>query len=187
MAYRKISRNIKLAAIHLYECGLLEPRDILHVCALSSYGILKLWHETGDVVKPQDNNLRGHPRIIDHEDIKYLVQLIHQKPNYFLDELLCLLHTNQFISVHYSIIHQELERAGMSHKKLKKIAIERNEDLHAEFIACMAQYDPSNLSFIDEVSRGEHTLSCHYGRLKQGKCVEKESLCIRFCSEVLKG
>jgi hypothetical protein len=40
-----------------------------------------------------------------------------------LDELLHLLETNRFISVHYITIHRELERAGVSPKKLKCIAL----------------------------------------------------------------
>jgi hypothetical protein len=56
--------------------------------------------------------------------VEYLLRLIQQNPDFFLDELLYLLKTNHFISVHYTTIHQELERAGVSHKKLKQIALE---------------------------------------------------------------
>ncbi|KIK77411.1 hypothetical protein PAXRUDRAFT_28812, partial [Paxillus rubicundulus Ve08.2h10] len=80
---------------------------------------------------------------------------------------------------HYSVLHDKLERAGMSHKKLRKIAIERNEDFRADFIAHMAQYDPINLGFIDEVSKDECTLSCHYGRSKRGKHAEKKQVFVR--------
>ncbi|KAF8833128.1 hypothetical protein BDN67DRAFT_992894 [Paxillus ammoniavirescens] len=163
MVYRNISRDVKLAAIRLHEHDLLELPDILNVCGFlqrTFYCILKLWCET------------GRPRVFNHEDVDYLIQLIRQKPEYFLDELLRLLRTNHFISVHYSVLHDELERAGMNRKKLRKIAIERNEDLHAEFIARMAQYDPVNLGFIDEVSKNERTLSHHYGRIIAGTAVE---------------
>jgi DNA-binding LacI/PurR family transcriptional regulator len=38
------------------------------------------------------------------------------------------LDTNRFISVHYTTVHRELERAGtVSRKKLEKIAAEINE------------------------------------------------------------
>ncbi|KIK80407.1 hypothetical protein PAXRUDRAFT_56333, partial [Paxillus rubicundulus Ve08.2h10] len=52
MVYRKISHNVKLAAIRLHECNLLELPDILNVCNFlqcTFYHILKLWCETGDV------------------------------------------------------------------------------------------------------------------------------------------
>lgn len=182
MVFHPISRDVKLAAIRLHERGLLDVSDILSVCNFSRstfYRILKLLQETGDVVKPQDNSKRGRPRILDREDTDYLLQLVHQKPDYFLDELLSLLRTNRFISVHYSLIHRELERMGMSYKKLKKIATERNEGLRADFMARMAQYDPHHLGFIDETSKDERTLSRRYGRAKSGKRAQKKQVFVR--------
>jgi hypothetical protein len=41
----------------------------------------------------------------------------------------------------------------MSRKKLKRIAIERNEERRANFVARMAQYQPEELVFMDEVSK----------------------------------
>jgi len=90
---------------------------------------LKLFNETGEVSKPHSLSL-GRPRILNHEDINYLLQLIHHQPNWFLDELQELMEHNRFISVHFSTIHRELEHAGMSLKKLCKIAQERDEDVH---------------------------------------------------------
>ncbi|KAI6112571.1 hypothetical protein F5141DRAFT_1003391 [Pisolithus sp. B1] len=123
MVFCAISHDVKLAAICLYERGLVDFLDILEVCDMSShtfYRILKLWRETGDVVKLLDKNKQGWPCLLNHEDIKYLVQLICQKPDYFLNELLHLLQTNHFISIHFSVIHQELECAGMSRKKTQE-------------------------------------------------------------------
>jgi hypothetical protein len=44
-----------------------------------------------------------------------------------------------------------------------RIAKERNEVLRADFIACMAQYDPEELGFLDETSKDERTLIRRYG------------------------
>ncbi|KIK19398.1 hypothetical protein PISMIDRAFT_107571, partial [Pisolithus microcarpus 441] len=108
------------------------------------------------------------PRLLNCEDTEYLLQLIRQKPDYFLNELLHLLQTNCFISIHFSVIHNELEHAGMSRKKLKSVAIERNDELQAKFVAWMAQYDPANLGFIDEVLKDKRMLSRHYGCSREG-------------------
>ena len=48
---------------------------------------------------------------------------------------------------------------NVSTKKLKKIALERNENLWADFIQCMAQYSPERIGFLDEVSKDKRT-SC---------------------------
>ena len=110
--------------------------------------------ETGDVVR-HNYGAAGRPRTLHFDDVHYLVWLINHCPDWFLDELLDLLDHNRFISVHYTTIHRELARAGMSLKKLKKIARERNEDCRADFIRRMAQYEPEELGFIDETLKGQ--------------------------------
>ena len=173
--YHAISRDVKIAAIQLAERQLLPLNDILLCCGFSRrtfYRILKLWRETGDVI----NNLpvqRGGPRTLHHTDIHYLLQLIRQNPDYFLDEILKMLKTNRFISVHYTTIHQELTRAGVSRKRLQRVALERNEGLRANFISRMAQFSPEELGFIDEVSKDEHTVGRRYGRSKRGTRARK--------------
>jgi len=127
--YRKISGDVKLAAIHLHEHQLLSLENILACVGFSEstfWRILKVWRETGDVVSIS-NRIRGRPRILQCDDVLYLVHLIRHRPEWFLDELLVLLDTNRFVSVHYVTIHCELERVGISLKKLKRIAKERNE------------------------------------------------------------
>ncbi|KIJ07460.1 hypothetical protein PAXINDRAFT_59940, partial [Paxillus involutus ATCC 200175] len=131
MVNHRISRDVKLAAIRLHEHGLLRLRDILQCCNFSErtfYCILKLWHETGDVVT-HSQSFRGRPRILDREDLDHLLSLVKSNPDYFLDELMSLVKNNRFISIHFTTVFQELERAGMSYKKLRRIARERNEDL----------------------------------------------------------
>ncbi|KAF5370980.1 hypothetical protein D9615_006310 [Tricholomella constricta] len=154
--YRKISRDVKIAAVRLYERNLLSLNDILDSCGFSErtwYRILKLWRNTGDVVPPQ-SSLRGRVRNLVQDDLHYLCQLIRQNPDYFLDELLYLLETNRFISVNYTTIHRELERTNVSRKKLKRIALERNEPRRAAFILRMAQYSPEEIGFLDEMLPG---------------------------------
>lgn len=96
MAYQKISHNVKLTAIRLYECQLLRLQEILDCCSISKrtwFHILKLWRETGDVVN-HPTGIHARARQLDCEDLDYLLQLIRSNPDYFLDELVTLLHTN---------------------------------------------------------------------------------------------
>lgn len=175
--YRKISRDVKVAAIRLYENDLLDLEDILDSCGFSRrtwFRILKLWHETGDVVA-QPQGMRGRPRILIKEDLNYLLELIRANPDYFLDELLNLLEKNRFISIHYTSIHRELERLNVSRKKLKRIAAERDELRRADFIARMAQYSPEEIGFIDETSKDSRTVGRRYGRSrKNSRAVKKQ-------------
>jgi transposase len=181
MVYRTIQRDVKIAAIQLAERQLLPLSDILLCCGISRrtfYRIMKLWKETGDVINDPPV-LRGRYRTLHHTDIHYLLQLIRQNPDYFLDELLRLLKTNRFISVHFTTIYEELTRAGVSRKRLQRIALERNEALRADFIARMAQFFPEELGFIDEVSKDERTVGRRYGRSKCGTRARKSQPFVR--------
>jgi transposase len=181
MGNRKISRDVKIAAIRLYERHLLPLDSILDCCGFSErtfYRILKLWQQTGDVINPA-RNLYGRLRILDHDDVQFLLRLVYQNPDYFLDELLHLLKTNRFVSTHYATIHRELKRAGVSFKKLKRIAKERSEHQRADFIRRMAQYGADELGFIDETSKDERTVGRRYGRSKKGTRATKKQVFVR--------
>ncbi|KAG5649179.1 hypothetical protein H0H81_005637 [Sphagnurus paluster] len=162
---RRISRDVKVAAIRLYECNIIDLDDILDCCGFSIrtfYQILKLWRRTGDVVKHGTRH-HGRSRLLKREDLQYVLNLIKHNATYFLDELLHLLRTNRFISIHYTTIHHELERAGISRKRLRKIAAERDELGRAAFIGRMAQYSPEELGFIDEMSTDRRVMGRQYG------------------------
>ena len=73
-------------------------------------------------------------------------------------------------------------------KKLKKIAAERNENIHADFIRRMAQYQPEQLGFLDEVSKDERTSTRHHGRSMKGRRAVKKGVFVcgrRFSAEEL--
>jgi transposase len=181
MGFHKISADCKLAAIRLFETNQLSLETILECCGFSErtwYRIRELWRNTGNVVRPGKTR-RGRLRNLNTDDVQYLTHLVRCNPDYFLDELLGLLQKNRFISVHYTTIMRELERAGMSRKKLKRIALERDEERRASFIARMAQYQPEELGFLDETSKDERTTSRRYGRSKKGKRAQKKQVFVR--------
>lgn len=170
MPYRTISRDLKLAAIRLYEREILPLDDILDIMTFSRrtfFRILRLWRSTGDVVMHRFGTIKGRPRLLNFDDIHYILQLVRLRPDWFLDELLDLLKTNCYISVHYVTIHRELQRAGVSYKKLKRIASERKEEARNAYIAHIAQYEPEEIGFLDETSKNEKTAARGYGRSRK--------------------
>lgn len=172
MPYRTISRDLKLAAIRLYEREILPLDDILDIMTFSRrtfFRILRLWRSTGDVVMHRFGTIKGRPRLLNFDDIHYILQLVRLRPDWFLDELLELLKTNRYISVHYVTIHRELQRAGVSYKKLKRIASERKEEARNAYIAHIAQYEPEEIGFLDETSKNEKTAARGYGRSRKGR------------------
>ena len=100
MLYCKISKDLKMTKIRLYECDLLPLVDILDCLGMSEhtfYWVLELWNNTGDIVR-HTFGIHGHPQILHFDDVDYLKCLVHACPDWFLDELLFLLETNQFVS-----------------------------------------------------------------------------------------
>ncbi|KAJ3523244.1 hypothetical protein NMY22_g11530 [Coprinellus aureogranulatus] len=181
MPYRPISKDLKLAAVRLHEGGHLSIDNIIDCLQISRstfFRVLKLWRETGDVVAHRVG-LPGRPRRVHHDDIDYLIRLIEHRPNWFLDELQYLLQTNRFISVHYTTICRALQRAGVSRKKLKKVAAERDEVKRADFVRRMAQYTPEQLGFLDEVSKDERTFYRRHGRSRKGTRAVQKGVFIR--------
>ncbi|KAG2754235.1 hypothetical protein P692DRAFT_201666478, partial [Suillus brevipes Sb2] len=118
---RKIGRDVKIAAMKLYEDAHMSKDNIIHCVGFSEstfWRTLKLWRETGDC-------------------------------------------------------------AGVSYKKLRRIAKERNELRRAEFVARMAQYQPEEIGFLDETSKDERTPGRAWGRAKCGKRAESQQPFVR--------
>ena len=147
--------------------------DVLEYSRSTFFRALNLWPATGDVVS-HTTGIHGRLRGLNYDEVQYLLLQIEQNPDYFLDELLDLLEKNRFILLHYVTIHRALEVAGASHKQLKRIAMERNEPLRADFIGRMAKYEPEELGFLDETSKDERTLIRRYGRARKGQRASKE-------------
>ena len=75
MGYRKISRDVKLCAVKLYEMGHMSLQDILECVGFAErtwWRIWKLYTTTGDVEPPT----RGRPRILHFNDVTYLLSLV---------------------------------------------------------------------------------------------------------------
>lgn len=181
MGYRKISADVKMAAIRIYEMDLMLLEDILAIVNFSErtwWRTLKRYRTTGNV-EPPASNKGGRPRILVRDDVDYLLALIRHRPSRFLDELLGLLATNRFISVHYATIFRELERADISLKKLRIIAKERDEDVRADFIRRIAQYSAAEIGFLDEFSKDERTLHRRRGRAKKGRHAAEQGAFVR--------
>jgi transposase len=105
--FRKISHDVKIAALNLYKNNMLPLSDILACVGFSErtfYRVLKLWRETGNIVSHQHGNCMGRPCLLHYDDIQYLLRLVQHQPDWFLNEFLKLLKHNCFVSVHYMTI-----------------------------------------------------------------------------------
>ena len=83
-----------------------------------------------------------------------------------------------WLAIHHDIVisksalHLNLKKAGLSRKLLHKIAIEHDAQLHNEYMDTIngeLEGDSSMLVFVDETSKNDHTLACHYGLALAGE------------------
>jgi hypothetical protein len=71
-----ISRDLKIAALNLYEQGHLPLKTILSCVGFSRrtfFRMLNLWRTIGDVERK--SNRPGRPRLLHHDDVDYLILL----------------------------------------------------------------------------------------------------------------
>jgi hypothetical protein len=183
MGNRRISRDLKIAAIRLHENGTMGLGDILDCLGFSLrtwWRIRRNWILYGDVVPPDPGyTLRGRPRLLHGDDLEYILALVRFSPDWFLDEFLKLLEKNRFISVHFTTIFRELERCNVSRKKLKVIAQERNEEARSDYARRISVYHPAQLQFIDEVSKNDKTVARTHGRSRRGRRAVKKQKFVR--------
>jgi len=155
--------------MRLYEDDILLKPAILDYLSISSWTfdrILALWNATGEVVR-ETNGVRGRPRILHFSDVEYLKRLIrHPQTGSLTSFSICFRLTALFLRT--SLLSTGNSFAGISEKKIKKVASERNEDLRADFIAWMGQYSPEQLGFLDEVLKDERTSFWTRGRSRKG-------------------
>jgi transposase len=166
MGNRRISNDVKLAALKLFFHGQLALSDILDAVGFSRstfFRVLNIWNETGQVSRER-SYLRGRPRLLHREDVKYLLTLVKHRPQFFLQELQQLLLHNRLVSVHFTTIHRTFEKMGFSTKMLRKIAAERSDIVRADFLLRMGDYETEQLMFIDETAKDEKNITRRQGR-----------------------
>ena len=75
----------------------------------------------------------------------------------YLDELLLLLATNHGLAISHLVLQENLEKAGLSLKILRKIAAECDDALRAEFRDFIQYFfgNGSEFVFLDETSKDE--------------------------------
>ena len=163
-----------MAALRLKALGHYSVREILQIVQFSRKTFNRAqrrYRLTGTVAKAQVIG-RGRPRKALHEDVQYLIRLAHHKPTLFLDEYQRRLKVYRLLSLSMATIHRELQRAGLSTKRVQKMAAERDPMKRADFVRRISQYPATYLLPLDEVSKDDRTYARLWGRSEVGTRVE---------------
>jgi transposase len=181
MVYRKISTDLKEAAIRLKSRGRDTDYEISQIVGFSTRTLYRARRQkllTGSAAPAQAVG-RGRPRSLLMRDCDYLLRLARHKPTMFLDEYARRLQRYRELSVCIATIHRTLERAGLNVKHVQKMAAERDPVLRAEFIHRIGQYPAHYLLSIDEVSKDDRTYTRLWGRAPVGRRVEQHAPFVR--------
>lgn len=163
-----------MASIRLRRRGLDSVKDICDITGISVPTLYRSWAlyaRTGSFVKARLLGL-GRPRKVYHRDAQYLLHLARYNPTTFLDEYRAMLDKNRHLSLHISTIHRVFLRAGLSVKRVQKMAKERDPVKQADYIRRIGAYSPVCLIFIDEVSKNDRVYARLWGRSRVGERVE---------------
>lgn len=88
--------------------------------------VLRLHRETGNVQNTFAQS-RGGPRSLDQGDMTYISSLLDANPTMYLDELQIKLAETRHVDVSIATLSRALRRLAITHKKVSKAAMERNE------------------------------------------------------------
>jgi len=177
MGNRRISRDLKECALRLYDSGwdLQDIKDTLLVSISSLYQWIENFETHGSVIRPASAP-KGPNRILTQAVLNAVRTLYETESDLYLDELVIWLAVEHDIAISVSALHLALKNAGLTRKLLHKIAIERDEELRAQWRDMQAGddflHDGSQFVCVDETSKNELTYARKYGRAYSGERAE---------------
>jgi len=124
--------------------------------------VLRLHRETGNVHNTFAQS-RGGPRSLDQGDMTYISSLLDANPTMYLDELQIKLAETRHVDVSIATLSRALRRLAITHKKVSKAAMERNELLRATWQAEYGDIPAEYFVWLDESSVDNHTNQCMNG------------------------
>jgi len=169
MGNRRISNDLKEAALRM-KAHAYSDEETLEIAQFSLSTLKRAARRkrlTGSVAKAQVIG-RGRPRKLAHPDCQYLLSLARHKPTLFLDEYARRLQDGRFLAVSLATIHRTFTRAGLSVKRVQKLAAERSPTIRADFVHRISQYPTNYLLCLDEVSKDDRTYTRLWGRSQIG-------------------
>ena len=140
--------------------------------------ISMLFRASGDVKKkpyPAENAFRKLTKPVQF----FLAQLLLNKPGIYLREIQVELETQLGVVVSLGCLCKYLHRAGFTHQRMSKYAIQRDEDLRKQFVDDVSLYNPEMMIFLDETGTDRRDALRRKGYSIRGKPARNQQLLIR--------
>lgn len=155
----------------LYAMGWL-PLDVIKTLGVS---IRSFWRwrrnlrKHGTVLNPPPL-VPGRPPLLSTTVTADIYRLLDEYPAMYLDEIQHWIIVAHEIGMAKSTLHQNLRDLGITYKRLRKAAKERDEEAREEFRQYARQnWVAEQLVFVDETSKDNRTIYRHYGRAVNGR------------------
>jgi transposase len=175
--HRPYAQSVHNQVILQIELG-LSNGDIAKACHVSPSFVSqkKAYLKLQELGLEEHSGVRGRPKAIHKEAIQGIVDFLEDFPTARCDEICDLLEDDYNISVSLSTVRRYLERLKITHKRVSRINIRRDEDLCAQFLTEMTRYTPDQLVCLDESAANERTKDRKYGWSPRGQpCRVRES------------
>ena len=138
-----------------------EVADLLCISESSVWRYTKLFHTTGSV-SPTDYH-HGPQKLLSEFEQLTVVQSLLNKPKMYLSEVCDDLFEATGREVHPSTICRTIHQLGFTRQRLRRIALQRSEELRGEFMAEISFLDPNMLVWLDETGSDRRNAIRKYG------------------------
>ncbi len=135
---------------------------------------------TGSISKAEYPKGHDHPlQKLTQVDEFLILQLILDRPNLYLHELQKEIAQTTGTEVSVSTICNFLHKSGFSRKKLSVVALQRSEEIRAQYRLEVSIYKPEMMVFVDETGSDRRAAMRRFGYSLTGKPARSVSLLAR--------
>ena len=150
----------------------LVPFLVISVLGISARSFWRWRHNLrvhGSVTVPRSYK-QGRPRYLTATASADLYNLLNDCPSLYLDEIQHWLIVAHDVAMARTTLHYNLIDLGLSYKKLRKAAAQRDEVAREAFRQyAAANWVANQLVFVDETSKDNRTIYSHFGRAVSGE------------------
>jgi len=150
---------------HLASIG-FSGKEISTLLAVPESSVSRISHEEMGSGPGEDSG--GRHRKLSRGDVQYLLSVLEQQPDLYLDELQEELEL-QGIGISLPSLCRYMDRNGLTHKRLSKVARQRDHLRRAQFRDAVLQYDPTQLVSVDEAAVDSRNMNRDFGWSYSGK------------------
>lgn len=171
MGYRQISKDIKERVIFLYRNGwpLDELTGIFGVSEKSIRRWKTILEEEGSVVRPR-SHLQGRAPILNAEMRYELLEILKEDTTLYIEQLKDFFAVERDVVVARTTLQNTLKAMGVTRKKIRKEARERDEQARLEYLIHMRrEYTVEQLVAVDESAKDERMIYHQFGRSLAGQ------------------